>query len=113
HHLGPSAPILFVLVILLSARGIWEFVRLSREVAFSPNVVVCCVSSWTLLASAWWPHLPHENYGWDTFQLEVLTKSNWGVLFCMMTVVVLVLLANAVFRYPLEQEGAESRRGIN
>lgn len=111
HHLGTCAPILFLLVTLLSIRGTWEFVTLARSKQLRPNLVLCCVASWTLLASMWLPHLPREVYGWDTrpwlWMLPINLEEDWDALIGALSVVVVVLLGNAVFRYQLRPEAGE------
>ena len=102
HHLGDSAPVLFVLVMLIATRCVWEFVTLTRNAGFLPNLVLCQLSSWLLLLLTWAPHFP-----W--MQLE----SRWvepriGSLFGMLGFIAVLLLMNAVFRFPIHDNGADS-----
>ncbi len=100
HHLGDSAPVLFVLVMLISARCVWEFVTLARTAGFRPNMVLCGVSSWLLLLLAWTAHLP-----WAAWQLG-WSDMRFGSLFGMFGIIAVSLLVNAVFRFPLPQNEA-------
>ena len=100
HHLGESAPVLLVLVLLLSARCVWELVTLTRAAGFQPNLWFGVASVWSLLVVTWWPHLPKTFYLWESVVLVVVEPDApmWAGMF---GVVAVLLLVNAVFRYPL------------
>ena len=55
HHLGQRAPVLLVLVLLVSVRCVWELVALVRTIGLQPDFPLCWISSWMLIAIAWLP----------------------------------------------------------
>ncbi len=102
HHLGDSAPVLFVLVMLISARCVWEFVTLTRTAGFRPNLVLCLIGSWLLLMLTWATHLP-----WEQWQ-SIWAESRFGSLLGMFGITSVLLLMNAVFRFPIHDGGADT-----
>lgn len=54
---GLKAPILFVIVLVISARCVWELVVLSRVAGFLPNLSLCWIWTATLLFAGWAPNL--------------------------------------------------------
>lgn len=102
HHLGDKAPVLFVLVMLISARCVWEFVTLTRHAGFQPNFALCLLSSWLLLLLTWAPHFP-----WLHWQLDWADVS-FGSLFRTLGIIAVLLLMNAVFRFPIHDSGTVS-----
>ena len=112
HHLGESAPVLLALALLIATRCVWEFVTLSRTCGFRPNLGLCFVSSWLLLMLTWLPHLRCDQWQLNGAELR------FGNLFGMVGVIAVLLLMNAVFRFPLHEDGsdvasAQSRPGSN
>lgn len=101
HHLGQSAPVLLALVMLISARCVWEFVTLARTAGFRPNMVLCGVSSWLLLLLTWASYLP-----WDHWELG-WAGVPFGSLFGMFGITAVLLLMNAVCRFPLHDDGSD------
>ena len=93
HHWGDSAPVLFVLVMLISARCVWEFVTLTRNAGFQPNLVLCLLSSWLLLLLTWASHFPWSQLSW--------VEPRFGTLFGTLGITAVLLLMNAVFRFPI------------
>jgi phosphatidate cytidylyltransferase len=107
HHLGPTAPVLFVIVTVIAARCVWELVTLVRITGLQPNLWITASSVVILLVAAWWPHLPINFYVQETF---ITTPSESGE-FAFHQVFVLIsvlLLTHAVLRYPqaLSRQGA-------
>ena len=102
HHLGDSAPVLFVLVMLISARCIWEFVTLTRNAGFQPNLALCLLSSWLLLLLTWAHHYP-----WGRWELG-WADLRFVNLFGVFGITAVMLLMNAVFRFPLHDSGTDS-----
>lgn len=100
HHLGRTAPILFVVVLMIAARCVWEFVTLARTTGLQPNLWICTSSVVALLAAAWWPHLPVEFYVHETF-ITTASEPGMPVFFQVFGFISVLLLAHAVFRYPL------------
>lgn len=100
HHLGEAAPILFVLVVMLSARCVWEFVTLARTAGYQPNLGVCVSIVAALLTATWWPHWPIEFYFHETF-LTIVVEPGQRIVFQVFGLASVLLLMNAVFRYPL------------
>lgn len=102
HHLGESAPVLLALALLISARCVWEFVTLSRTAGFRPNMVLCFVSAWLLLLLTWMPHFLGDRwpFGW--------VDAHFGSLFGMFGIMAVSLLMNAVFRFPLHDDGTDA-----
>lgn len=100
HRLGGAAPILFVLVLTLSVRCVWEFVTLARTVGFQPNLWLCAACVAALLTATWWPHWPIEFYFHETL-LTIVVEPGHRTVFQVIGLASVLLLMNAVFRYPL------------
>jgi phosphatidate cytidylyltransferase len=73
-RLGPSAPILLALTLLIAIRSCWELVGLFRTRSFEPDFQHTAFLSALVVASAWFLHLPD-------FVSRVLGRSDatWGV----------------------------------
>jgi phosphatidate cytidylyltransferase len=62
HSFGSnSAPVLFVVLLAISARCVWELVVLSRAAGFRPSLALCWIWSWSLLFAVWAPRLFHPS----------------------------------------------------
>lgn len=96
HHLGPHAPALFVLVMLLAARCVWELVILARSAGLRPNLVLCLLGSWMTIQAAWCPVWRWRS-AWQQWTESLFTNP----LFLLPAggVVVVVMLFNAVMRF--------------
>lgn len=107
HHLGPSAPVLFVIVMAIATRCVWELVTLFRTAGLQPNlgVTTSCVA--VLLIAAWWPHLPIE-FAFQETIITTISEPGRPAFFQVFGLISALLLAHAVFRYPL----ASSRQGL-
>ena len=103
HHLGDRAPVLLVLVVLLSVRGAWELVELQRHRGLDPGWPRVGIAVVLLIASAW---------KYDSANL--LGRLSAGAaplerLAMALTVVVLVLLLIAALRF---REPGDSLAGL-
>jgi phosphatidate cytidylyltransferase len=56
-RLGPSAPLLLCLVLLIAVRSAWELVGLFRTRSFQPSFPQTAVLACLVAASAWLPHV--------------------------------------------------------
>jgi phosphatidate cytidylyltransferase len=56
-HLGPSAPVLCGLTLLIAIRSSWELVQLFRIRSFEPDFQHTAFLSAVVVASAWLPHV--------------------------------------------------------
>lgn len=93
HHLGGRAPVLFVVVMLVAARCVWELASLARLAGFQPNVVVMTVGAWLMILSSWWPVI---QWGWPgTSQFYHF----WQHLLLAAGVVIIGSILNAIFRF--------------
>ncbi len=103
---GPEAPILFVVLLAISARCVWELVVLSRTAGFRPSLALCWVWTWSLLFAQWSPRLFHSS---DMFLLFQDGRAPFG-WFAFIAVTILLL---AVFRFrapeTLTEGDADSR----
>ena len=108
-HLGNVAPVLFVLVMLLSARCVWEFVALARAAGFQPNFKLCLIGSWAPLVVTWWGYLPSGLNLWGMNHYPEFGELH--ILDSLATVgsVSIVLMMNAVFRFPLDNNSSSPR----
>ncbi|MCA9076265.1 MAG: phosphatidate cytidylyltransferase [Planctomycetaceae bacterium] len=92
-HLGASAPVLFVLCLLVGLRASWELLALVRRESCDPKYgpVACCVT--LLLLATWGPHWLNVA---DTSELITWSFPSLSQVFvaCM-----LVLLVTRVFRF--------------
>ena len=94
HQLGNRAPVLFVLVLLLSARCVWELVTLFRAAGYRPQSALMLSGNWLMIAATWWPHLLSHQWPLRLFDEPMAYLAGaWGA-------VVVAMLLNAVLRYP-------------
>lgn len=105
-RMGPSAPILFVLVVILALRSANELVDLLWTRSFTPNRILVCICS-VLVASASWygrfGHMPIQITGEGNSLAQVMLTYSLSVL-------ALFALAAYRFREPgrsMETLGAE------
>lgn len=97
NHLGPGAPLLLVLVLLISARCVWELVHLARGVGFHPNFWLSLLGSWLMILAAWSP-VWHRRSDWQRWALQ-FDPEHIRFLLPAGGVVIVVILCNAVFRF--------------
>ena len=102
HYLGDRAPVLFILMLLLSARCVWEFVTLVRAAGYRPQSALVLSGTWLMITAAWWPHLLSHQWPLRFFDEPLAYIA--GAL----GVVVVVLLLNAVLRFPSLQRATET-----
>ncbi|MBC7819072.1 MAG: phosphatidate cytidylyltransferase [Planctomycetaceae bacterium] len=74
-----QAPILFVVVLAISARCVWELVTLSRAAGFRPSLALCWVWTWFVLFAGWSPHLYGGSQMSFLFQWREYAGFNWLV----------------------------------
>jgi phosphatidate cytidylyltransferase len=101
-RLGPSAPVLFCLALLIAARSAWELVGLFRARSFEPSFPQTAVLAALVAASAWLPHVG---------SLEAFDQAGIDGSF-VFGFAILWLLASNAFRYTgpgrrMETLGAE------
>lgn len=106
--LGPSAPVLLALVMLVSARCVWELVALARSADYPPNLVLCLLGSWLMILSAWCP-VWHWRAGWQKWIEPLVTNQ----LFLLPAggVVIVVFLFNAVRRFSRFESATDQHDG--
>ena len=102
HHLGNRAPVLFVLVMLVAARCVWELVTLFRAAGYRPQSVLILSGTWLMIAASFWPHLLSHKWPLRFFDnsMEYLAGA-WGI-------VVVIMLLNAVLRFSSLQRVKEA-----
>jgi phosphatidate cytidylyltransferase len=61
-RLGPSAPVLLCLTLLIAVRSAWELVGLFRTRAFRPSFIETALLSSLVVVSAWLPHVEVLNW---------------------------------------------------
>ena len=92
--LGDRAPVLFVLVLLISARCVWELVTLLNAAGYRPKGKVILVGTWLMLIAVWWPHYSMF-YQW---RLKLFDEP-MAYIAVAFGIVVVLLLFNAVSRF--------------
>ncbi|HLQ44469.1 MAG TPA: hypothetical protein VK137_07060, partial [Planctomycetaceae bacterium] len=103
HQLFNNAFVLLVLVLLLSARCVWELVTMTRTASCQPSVFLTVAATWSLILMGWQPL-------WFMLHVNGFEPSmSPGPVFLMYGAIVVLLVMKTVFRYPLEdQNGAEN-----
>jgi phosphatidate cytidylyltransferase len=101
-QLGPSAPLLLCITLLIAVRSAWELVALLSTRSFEPSFVQTALLSSLLVVSAWVPHI-------EGFNRLVPTGVDPALVFGL---AVLWLLASNAIRYQgpgrrMETLGAE------
>jgi phosphatidate cytidylyltransferase len=61
-RLGPSAPVLLCLTLLIAVRSAWELVGLFRTRSFRPSFIETALLSSLVVFSAWLPHVEGLNW---------------------------------------------------
>ena len=61
-QLGPSAPVLLCLTLLIAVRSAWELVGLFRTRPFRPSFIETALLSSLVVVSAWLPHVEVLNW---------------------------------------------------
>ena len=61
-QLGPSAPVLLCLTLLIAVRSAWELVGLFRTRSFRPSFIETALLSSLVVVSAWLPHVESLNW---------------------------------------------------
>ena len=103
-HLGVRAPVLFVFVMFVAARCVWELVTLVRVAGFRPNTALVLIGTWFMIGASWWVLSP-----WSGDRWPILEKESWQQLVRAGGALIVVSLLNAVFRFSrLERINAES-----
>ncbi len=104
--LGPSAPVLLVLVLLIATRCVWELVTLARSAGIHPSLVLCLLGSWLMIVSAWCP-VWHWRGDWQKW--IQLADPNHLFLLPAGGVVIVVALVNSVLRFTRLEVPGEPR----
>ena len=89
---GPEAPILFVVLLVISARCVWELVTLSRIAGFRPSMALCWTWTWFMLIAGWSPYWFSSSRMADQFQYSRLPI---GWVACVTVSILFV----AIFRF--------------
>lgn len=103
HHFQGNAPILYWLLILLSARCVWEVAELSRAVGCRPNVLLMVTATWAIITVGWqpiWYMLHSDGFIWTQAP---------GVLIVLYCAIAVLLLVNGVMRFPLPETDGETQ----
>jgi phosphatidate cytidylyltransferase len=90
---GSTAPCLFVLALLLTLRGTWEYVDLLRARNFSIRFGLLASSTAIVVASNWVAAV------WNSSVWNDLPLSRLGPPFLVYSMVVMLLFGNALWRY--------------
>ncbi len=94
-QLGENAPLLFLLVIVLSARATWELVTLARAAGFCPSLPLSLAGSWAIICIGW---APYRDRGWGTHMRGI--PQEFGPGFFVFGAVAVFFIFNAVWRFP-------------
>ena len=97
HHLGDKAPILLMIVLVIAARCVWELVVLARTIGLQPNLYLTVTYAWTMIFLSWGVNsssyssikTPHD-------------QNDLGAGLFLWGVIAVLLLLNAVTRFPLK-----------
>jgi len=104
HQIGETAPILFVLCLLLALRSVWELVELLRDRFSKIHFPLTALCSLSVIAAAWVPH-------WIMLGDSSATVSaKFTLVAFVISVLLLLFLAAIRYREPgknLETLGAE------
>ena len=106
HRFWGNAPILYWLLILLSARCVWEIAELSRAVGCRPNVVLMVAATWAIISLGWqplWFMLHSDGFIWTQAP---------GVLILLYGAIAVLLLFNGVVRFPLADNSGETQPSL-
>lgn len=95
HHLGKRAPLLLLLLIVLSSRATWELVTLARTAGFRPSLSLALVGSWGMIGIGW---APLRDRGWGTYRFG--SSGDIGPGLFLLGVIAVLLILNAVWRFP-------------
>lgn len=110
HLLGETAPVLLVLLLAISARCVWELVVLARVAGFRPSLILSWIGVWAMLLGSW-------GVGWgdELFRNSPLVEyfRKTRMPFSWFAAVAVVLLINAVIRYPLAKTTSDSNSESN
>lgn len=96
NFLGPSAPVLLALLMVVSARCVWELVILARSAGFRPNLPLCLIGSCLMIQAAWCP-VERWRAAWQQWTEPLF--ANQLFLLPAGGVVIVVMLFNAVMRF--------------
>lgn len=94
-RLGEGAPLLFLLLMVLSARATWELVTLARTAGFRPSLSLSLVGSWGMIGIGW---TPLRDHGWGTHWFGI--KWDFGPGLFLFGVIAVLFVLNAVWRFP-------------
>ena len=104
HQIGETAPILFVLCLLLALRCVWELVELLRDRFSEIHFPLTALCSLGVIGAAWIPH-------WMTLgDSSATVSSKFTLVAFVISVLLLLFLAAIRYREPgknLETLGAE------
>lgn len=92
---GPEAPILFVVLLVISARCVWELVTLARVVRLQPNLFLTIASVWSLIVLSWGLNVQDGGTTWFNMRDRI------GPGFALCGMLAVLLLFNAVRRFPI------------
>jgi phosphatidate cytidylyltransferase len=115
HQTGEQALLLFLLVIVLSARATWELVTLARNAGLCPSLPLALAGSWAMICIGWTPYRERgwgstfrERGGWES----MWTIRNFGPDFFLLGVITIVLILNAVWRFPRCTVSVDSKEDL-
>ena len=105
HQLGEKAPLLFVFVMLLATRCVWELVTLGRVAGLRPSFAISLAGTWSMILLAWGPHVE------SSWGMRFAREKTIGIGLPLFGAIGVLLLVNAVFRYP-RHDPVESADGV-
>lgn len=110
HHLGNLAPVLFVVVMLVAGRCVWELVALTRLCGFRPSLFFSLIGTWLVIIASWWCVSP---FGRGVFY-RFRSNESWAHLVAAGVSVIVMSLLNAVIRFSrFERTQADSSSSLN
>ncbi len=93
HALGNEAPLLFLLLIVLTARASWELVTLARQSGLCPSLPLSLAGSWAMIGIGW---APYRERGWGSMWMP----RDFGPGLFLFGMIAIFLILNAVWRFP-------------
>ncbi len=93
HGLGEKAPILFVLIMILSARATWELVTLARAAGLRPSLMLSLAGTWAMIILGWAPHVEQSWGNW-------YRDNAVGIGLLLFGAIAVWLTLNSVLRFP-------------
>lgn len=99
HHIGRTAPILLVVVLVIAARCVWELVTLARTIGLQPNLCLTIIGVWAMILLGWGVN---ADIGSTTRWFE--RDDEFGAGIFLWAAITVLFLLNAVVRYPLREQ---------